>query len=66
MKKNAPNDDRVDYGALERLFPRRWWFARDGRTARQRLGFTRPKQDLGPRGRRGAVEADAFSGEIVR
>ena len=66
MKQNNRNDDRVDYDALDRLFPRRWWFARVGRTARQRLGFTRPKQDLGPRGRCGAIEADAISGEIVR
>jgi hypothetical protein len=66
MKPNHTSHDVVDYEARDRMFPRRWWFARVGRTWRQRAGFTRPKQDLGPRGRRGALEADAISGEIVR
>jgi hypothetical protein len=66
MKSNRTNRDRVNYDALHRLFPRRWWFARVGRTQQQRQGFTRPEQDLGPRGRRGALEADEISGEIVR
>lgn len=66
MKPKRTHHDTVDHDALEHMFPRRWWFARVGRTPRQRLGFTRPKQDLGPRGRRGRLEADAISGEILQ
>ena len=64
MRQRHLNENVVDYDALDRLFPRRWWFARVGRTWRQRAGYTKPTQDRGPRGRRGTTEADAISGEI--
>jgi hypothetical protein len=56
----------VDYSALERMFPARWWFAYVGRTRQQRNGLTRVKPDRGPRGRCGSVISNVIVGEIDR
>lgn len=57
-------DDLCDYGALERMWTNRSWFAYVGRTRRQRDGLTKLKPLRAPRGLVNGQQMSECSGEI--